>query len=132
MSKIHIEIVRPSGKKLDTLVDTVIVPGVDGDFEIMVNHTPFITKVRPGTLITNNEGKEEKYAIHDGFITVENNEIIIISETIESKNEIDISRAEAAKERAEKRLFGDKKDNVDFRRAEIALHRAIARINTIA
>ncbi len=132
MSNIHVEIVQPTGVKLDLMIDSIILPGIDGDFEVLADHTPFITKLRPGTLFIQKEDQEIKYAIHDGFVTVENNRIIVISDTVESSSEIDIKRAEAAKERAEKRLFSENKESVDFRRAEIALHRAIARINTIS
>jgi F-type H+-transporting ATPase subunit epsilon len=132
MSNIHVEIVQPTGVKLDLMIDSIILPGIDGDFEVLADHTPFITKLRPGTLVVHKEDQEIKYAIHDGFVTVENNRIIVISDTVESSSEIDIKRAEAAKERAEKRLFSENKESIDFRRAEIALHRAIARINTIS
>lgn len=132
MSNIHVEIVQPTGVKLDLMIDSIILPGIDGDFEVLADHTPFITKLRPGTLFIQKEDQEIKYAIHDGFVTVENNRIIVISDTVESSSEIDIKRAEAAKERAEKRLFSENKESIDFRRAEIALHRAIARINTIS
>lgn len=132
MSNIHVEIVQPTGVKLDIMIDSITLPGIDGDFEILADHTPFITKLRPGTLVIIKNEKEMKYAIHDGFVTVENNRIIIISDTVESSSEIDIKRAEAAKERAEKRLFSENKESIDFRRAEIALHRAIARISTIS
>ncbi len=128
MDKIHIEIIQPRGKKLDAMIDSVIIPGSEGDFEVLPDHTPFITKVRPGVLLITKEGQLVKFAIHDGFVTVEGNHIIIISERVETKNEIDLARAEAAKERAEKRIYSGDKD-IDYRRASIALHRAIARIH---
>lgn len=131
MDKIHIEIIQPSGKKLDSMIDSVIIPGSEGDFEVLPDHTPFITKIRPGTLFVQTDNKDFKFAIHDGFVTVENNHIIIITETIENDNEIDLDRAEAAKKRAESRLSSGSKD-IDFRRASVALHRALARINTIS
>ena len=81
--------------------------------------------VRPGTLITSNEVNVEKYAVPDGFITVKDNE------TIESKEEIVLSRTEATKDRTDKRLFGKKKDSIDFTHSGIALHRAIDRISTL-
>lgn len=131
MDKIHIEIIQPTGKKCDMKIDSVILPGIDGDFEVLRGHTPFITKLRPGTIELRDGKNETSFAIHNGFVTIENNSIIVITETIESKDEIDIKRAEEAKTRAEMRISG-KHGEVDYRRAEIALQKAIARINTVS
>ncbi|MCB5249726.1 MAG: F0F1 ATP synthase subunit epsilon [Candidatus Cloacimonadales bacterium] len=131
MKKIHIELIMPEGKKIDEMVDSINVPGVDGDFEILPDHTPFITKIRPGTLCLNTNNKTTKYAIHDGFITVDKDKVIIISEIAESEKEIDLNRAKLSKERAEKRIFNSKDEDIDYRRAEVSLHKAVARINTI-
>jgi len=67
------------------------------------------------------------YAIHDGFVTVESDVVKIVCDVIEEEAEIDVDRAQDAKLRAEKRLQGEKSD-VDFRRAEFALKRAITRL----
>ncbi len=131
MKKIHIELIMPEGKKIDEMVDSINVPGVDGDFEILPDHTPFITKIRPGTLCLNTNNKTTKYAIHDGFITVDKDKVIIICEIAESDKEIDLNRAKLSKERAEKRIFNSKDEDIDYRRAEVSLHKAVARINTI-
>jgi len=131
MDKLHIEIIKPDCKKCDMQADSILVPGFEGDLEILTGHTPLVTKLRPGTVIITEGDTAEYYAIHNGFITIDNNSVIIITETIEAKDEIDIKRAEEAKERAEKRLTG-KLGDVDFRRAEGALKKAIARINTVS
>jgi F-type H+-transporting ATPase subunit epsilon len=70
------------------------------------------------------------YAMHDGFVTVENDKILVLSETCENRMEINLKRAQASKERAEKRLAELSNDDINYRRAEIALKRAISRINT--
>jgi F-type H+-transporting ATPase subunit epsilon len=133
MGKLHIQLIMPSEKILDDVVDSVILPGIEGDFEILDEHSPFITQLRPGTIKVIKEGEDEEplfFAIHDGFITVEDNEILVLSEDCERKDKIDLPRAEAAKERAEKRLADISNDKIDFRRAEAALKRAVSRINT--
>lgn len=131
MAQLHIQIVMPNDKKLDDLVDQVILPGVEGDFEVLDGHTPFITKLRSGILKVFKKGKAEFFAMHDGFVTIEDNSILILSESCENKTEINLDRAIAAKDRAEKRMANTSDIDTDFRRAESALKRALARIDTI-
>ena len=127
MSKIHIKVIQPTQIRIDKKYDHIIVPGVDGDFGISFDHTPFITKIRTGVLqLFQNENCEE-YAIHDGFVTVENNIVTIVCDTIEKKDEIDIARAKASRGRAEERLKSSK-ENINFRRAEASLKKALVRL----
>ncbi len=130
MPKIRISIIQPTQTKIDNEYDHVIVPGVDGDFGVSAEHTPFITKLRPG-IISLYTGKDiDKYAVHDGFCTVENDHLKIVCETCEHSSEINLKRAEDAKLRAEKRIKKQvKEEETDFRRAENALKRAIARMS---
>ncbi len=127
MDKLHLEVIQPSKIRISSDFDHIIIPGVDGDFGIDINHTPFITKIRPGILQLYKGSQIEKYAIHDGFITVENNMIRIICEIIEKANEINVKRANSSKERAEKRLKSSAED-INFRRAEVSLKRALVRL----
>lgn len=127
MGNIKIEVLQPHQTKIKDHYDHVIVPGIEGDFGVAEEHTPFITKVRPGMLKLFKGSEEERYAIHDGFVTVENNVVRIVCEVIEKDDEIDISRAQAAKERAEKRLKSSEGE-IDYRRAEIALKKALVRL----
>ena len=127
MSKIHIKVIQPTQIRIDAEYDHIIVPGVDGDFGISFDHTPFITKIRTGVLQLFQIENCEEYAIHDGFVTVENNVVKIVCDTIERKDEIDIERAKASKERAEERLKSSK-ENINFRRAEASLKKALVRL----
>jgi len=131
MPDIRIQIVKPNIKKLDTMIDSAILPGVEGDFEVLPGHAPIITKLRPGVLRYTIGTDHDYVAIHEGFVTVEDNTILVLTEACEKRDEIDVLRAESAKERAEKRIANKgSEQNVDFRRAEVALQRAIARIST--
>ncbi len=127
MAKLHLQVLQPVQKKIDAEFDHIIVPGVDGDFGIYEGHTAFITQIRSGVLQLFNDASIEKYSIHDGFVTVENNQVNIVCEIIEKYSEIDESRANEAKDRAEKRLKNSE-ENIDFRRAEASLKRALSRL----
>jgi len=132
MANLRIQIIMPDKTKLDDLFDLVTLPGADGDFEIQEGHAPFITKLRSGIMRIEKKGMSEYYALHDGFISVENNHVIILSETCESKAEINLDRAMSAKERAEKRMASKAiESDIDFRRAEQALKKALTRIVAI-
>jgi len=128
MAKLKLEIIQPVKEKITGEYDHIIIPGADGDFGIMMNHTPFITKIRPGILQLFVGDKSEKFAIHDGFVTIDNDVVKIVCSILERENEIDVKRAEAAKVRAEKRLKSNQKD-IDFRRAEYALKKSLVRLN---
>ena len=127
MAELTLKIIKPDKIYIEDEFDHIILPGVEGDIEILPSHAPYITQIRPGILVTYKGGEKTEYAIHDGFVTLENNKITIVTDRIESQQEIDVERAEKAKERAEKRLK-DNKTEIDYRRAELALRRAMARL----
>ncbi len=127
MASLHLKIIKPEKIFLDDEFDQLIIPGIEGDFGVLPGHTPFITKIRPGLLSVFKGSQRTEYAIHEGFVTVENDEVTIVTEVIETPEQIDIKRAEEAKKRAEERLKSNKSD-IDYRRAELALKRAFARL----
>ena len=131
---LRLKIIQPTRTVIDTECEHVIIPGVAGDFGVSQEHTPFMTKIRPGTLIIyydDKKKKKETMAIHDGFVTIEKNTVRIVCEIIETQKEIDKARAEKSKKRAEERMSSS--DPVtDYRRAESSLKRALARIQTIS
>jgi F-type H+-transporting ATPase subunit epsilon len=119
----------PESKKLDDMVDSVVLPGVEGDFEVLPEHTPVITKLRSGIIRVHKSSHVDFFALHDGFVTVENDNVLILSENCEHKDEVNLQRAEKAKERAEKRVACASMEELDYRRAEAALRRALTRIH---
>ena len=127
MERIKIKIIQPQKIVLETECDNVIIPGKDGDFGVYTGHTPFISVIRPGIMEIYNDQEVNKFAIHDGYVTVENDLITILCEIIEKAEDIDKNRAEAARKRAEERIKSNK-DETDFRRAEMALKKSMARI----
>ncbi len=129
---VKVKVILPSGIKIDVECDSITIPGVDGDFAVLEGHTPFITKIRPGVLSIDNHKNTIEYAIHDGFVTVEDDSVTIVSERLESSDEIDKNRAEEAMKRAKERLTQTNNSEIDFRRAEFALKRALTRIRTIS
>lgn len=103
---------------------------VEGEVGIYKNHIPMTMIIKPGILCITNGEEEKIAALHAGFVEVLPEKITILAEIIEWPDEIDLERAEAAKERAEKRLR-EKNPKTDMVRAEIALQKSIARISAI-
>jgi len=127
MATVNLKIIKPDRIYIEEDFEHVIIPGVEGDIDILPAHAPYITQIRPGIISVFQNGEKKEYSIHDGFVTVENDKIVIVTDKIESPDEIDVERAEKAKQRAEERLKATKSD-IDYRRAELALRRALARI----
>jgi F-type H+-transporting ATPase subunit epsilon len=128
--QIRLEVVTPSGAKVNEDVDIVNAPGYGGDFGVLANHAPFLSTIKIGTLTYENGKKRESLMISGGFCEVSNNKITFLVESAEVGSEIDVERAMRAKERAEKRLAqaAQQTDNFNRRRAEISLQRAVARL----
>ncbi|MBD5546452.1 MAG: ATP synthase F1 subunit epsilon [Lachnospiraceae bacterium] len=102
----------------------------EGEIGIYKKHVPMTVIVSPGILtITEAEGTKEA-ALHAGFAEILQDEVVILAEIVEWPDEIDVNRAQAAKERAEERLRS-KTPETDILRAETALQRALARIHVI-
>ena len=130
MDKVHLDIFQPQKIRLQDDFDHVIVPGIEGDFGISSGHTPFITMLRPGVITVYEGNKTHNFAVHNGFVTVEKDTVVITCQTIEAEQEIDTQRAKKAKQRAEKRLkSSSNRSEIDFRRAELALKRSLVRLS---
>jgi len=127
--KLRLKIINPQKVAYNKEVDEIVLPGKEGDFGVLYGHTPFLTSIRPGTILIRVGNDYDYFSIHNGFAEIDFDKVNIVTETIEHSSDIDKERAEQARKRAERRL--KEKGNIDFRRAEAALHRAIARIKTI-
>jgi F-type H+-transporting ATPase subunit epsilon len=127
MSLIHVRIVTPLGlyKEFDTPYLNFQTTG--GDRGILPNHMPLVASLKIGRMSSEEDGKRNLYAVSGGLFYFRNNVAEILTDSIENKDEIDINRANAAKERAESRLAMID-GNVDVRRAQLALSRAMNRI----
>lgn len=125
-TKLRLEIVSPDRLLLSEEVDEVTIPGSEGYLGILPGHLPLLTIIGIGILSYHKGSQKFSFAISRGFAEVLPDRVIIMADSIERPEEIDLARARAAKDRAEKRLHS--KDIVDVNRAMGALLRAISRI----
>jgi F-type H+-transporting ATPase subunit epsilon len=126
---IQLIVVTPERQLLRESVVEVTVPGLDGQLGILPGHAPLMTELGIGELSyrTSTSSQPVVLAVISGFAEVLPERVTVLAETAERAEEIDLARAEEAKARAEKRLAaGD--SNIDWDRANIALQRAVIRI----
>ena len=125
--KINLEVITPEKLALREVVDEVVVPGLGGELGILPDHTPMISQLQTGVL-TYRQGTEKKVMhVSGGFVEVLPDRVAVMSDVAERPEEIDLQRAQRARERAEKRLTSNNPD-IDFRRAELKLQRAAIRM----
>ncbi len=128
MNKVKLQIITPEKNFFEDDVQLVVVKGVEGSMGIMYDHEPFVTPLGIGPIKILSDNKIRHAAVSQGYVEVMEEKIVILADTAEWPEDIDISRAEEAKKRAEKRL--EKKENhMELLKAEIALKKAINRIN---
>jgi F-type H+-transporting ATPase subunit epsilon len=125
--KILLEIVTPERKVLSEMVDIVVAPGEEGEFGVLPNHIPFLTKLKVGELRFRTGANTRYVAVMGGFAEVLPDQVTVLATAAEEAAEIDVIRAKAARERAERRIK-DSKDRLEFARAQAALQRSLARL----
>jgi F-type H+-transporting ATPase subunit epsilon len=124
----HLEIVTPKRIVFKGEVTSFSAPGVEGGFQVLHNHAPLLASLKIGRVkLSVAEGNEFHYAISGGFVEVRENNVILLAETAERTDEIDVERVKAARDRALKRL-AEKYPNTDIERAKLALFRALNRL----
>ncbi len=120
-------IVTPSSMAFEGEVRSVLAPGSDGYFEVLIGHVPMLTSLRPGILTIRNDDGRKRYTVSGGFVEVLRTQMTVLAETIEEVSAIDVDRARQAEERARQRLESSD-DSVDIERAKTSLNRALNRI----
>ena len=124
----HANVVTPDGTVYEGQAEMVIAQTTEGELGILPNHLPLVVPLTVGSVRIKANSKVEHIAVSGGFMEVRRDEVNILAESAELPSDIDVARARAAKERAERRLAQAKKENSDFKRAELALKRAINRL----
>ena len=128
MDKIRLDIVTAERSVYSDDVDEVIAPGIEGQLGILPHHTPLMTMLQPGELIAKKGGEEFSLVVSGGFMEVRPDRVIVLADSAERADEIDITRAEEAKRRAQQRLSERYVPEVDSARAEAALRRSLIRL----
>lgn len=122
-----VKIITPTGLYLERECEAVHTTTVEGEMTLLSHHIPIVAMLKTSKLSLKFNGEYKHYALAGGMLHLHDDHINILTDAIEGETEIDLKRAQAAKERAEKRLA--KQDaNTNIKRAEVALAKAINRI----
>jgi F-type H+-transporting ATPase subunit epsilon len=129
MDQLRCEIVTAERTVFQGHVDLVLAPSVSGQVGILPNHAPLMTALSYGELILRREGLPDEFiAIGGGFMEVGPGHVIVLADSAERAEEIDLARAEEARHRAEETMAQKRREDVDFARAEAALRRSVIRL----
>jgi F-type H+-transporting ATPase subunit epsilon len=128
-TEIHLEIVTPDRQVARDSVTAVTVPGKEGEMGILPGHAPLLSLLKVGELSYIHGNTKHYLAINWGFVEVLPDRVIILAQTAERPEDIDVDRARKAKERAEERLAKVSDSEIDMERARVALERSILRIH---
>jgi F-type H+-transporting ATPase subunit epsilon len=129
MNTVLVEVVTPERVVYSGDARIVVAKGVEGDLGILPNHLPLVTPLKIAPVqIKKVDGSEEFIAVSGGFLEVRKEKITILAQSAELPEDIDVNRAQAAKERAERRIAESGKEAADFKRAQLSLQRAMARL----
>jgi F-type H+-transporting ATPase subunit epsilon len=125
---IELQIVTPEKLAYDEEVDSVVVPGADGELGILPHHAPLLANLGIGELRIRKGGAEESFAIAGGFVQVRPDKVVVMAETADMASDIDLERAQAARRAAEQALESGFHEGADLASARAALQRALLRI----
>ncbi|PIE81812.1 MAG: ATP synthase F1 subunit epsilon [Chloroflexi bacterium] len=127
---IKVEIVTQERTVYEGHVDSVNLPGSEGRLGILPNHSPLLTTLLYGEVIVSKDGQEDYYAVGGGFAEVQPEKVIILADSVEHSDEIDLERAQRARTRAKKMMEeGVPEDMERFTQIQASLQRAQVRIN---
>lgn len=130
--KITLELVTPYRKVLTEEVDEITASGSLGEFGVLPGHAPFLTSLRIGELAYKKDGAAHHLALNWGYLEIKDDKAIVLVETAERADEIDLERAKAALGRAEEALKKLPAEDKDYRVMEAALERASIRMQVAA
>ena len=127
-NKFKVEIITPDRVFFTGEADMIEFNTGDGQIGVYKNHIPLTTVLEPGVVVIHNDDQQKVAAVHAGFAEILGEKVTLLAELAEWPDEIDVNRAEAAKQRAEDRIAA-KSENLDLKRAEYALHKALTRLD---
>lgn len=127
MKTLTVSVVTPDGPVLNKEYEMVSCRAEDGELGILPGHIPLVAPLDIGAVRLKRGNDTELLAVSGGFLEVLPDKVTILAQSAETPDQIDVERAERARERAEQRLQS-KRDDIDFKRAELSLKRAMNRL----
>jgi F-type H+-transporting ATPase subunit epsilon len=123
-----LEIVTPEKLAYSDTVDSVVLPGSEGELGVLPHHAPLVAMLGVGELRIRKGGAEESFAIAGGFLQVRPDKVVVMAETADMASEIDLEKAQEARREAERALETGYTEGADLSAARAALQQALLRI----
>lgn len=130
MKTLSISVVTPDGIVLEDDFEMIVCESESGELGILPGHIPLITPLTISALRLKQANDTERVAVNGGLLEVNQDKVTILAQSAEKPTDINVERAQDAKTRAEG-LLQSKQDHVDFHRAELALKRAMNRLDIV-
>jgi len=127
-STIRLELVTPERLLLSEEVDEVVLPGYEGEFGVLPGHTQFLAILNIGVMWYRMGSAIKKIALGGGFSEVTHERVVVMADSAERADEIDVGRAQRARDRAETRLKELSMDDDTYAKVHAALQRALVRM----
>ena len=126
--QLQLEVVTPERRVLSESVNSVTVPGRNGEMQILPGHAALISELQTGVLAYNQDGTTFQLHVSGGFIEVNSDRVSVLAEIAERPDEIDAARARLAREHTEKQLSSWSGTEEDFEKARVKLEKSIVRL----
>ena len=125
---LQLEIVTPERLAYSDTVDSVQLPGSEGELGVLPHHAPLVSTLGVGELRIRKGGAEESFAIVGGFLQVRPDRVVVMAETADLASDIDLEKAQEARREAERALESGYHEGADLSAARAALQQALLRI----
>ena len=123
---LRLEIVTPDAKTFSDDVDSVVIPGIEGEMGILPLHVPLMTQLQPGELRVMKGGVETRLAVGEGFVEISGAKVSILTDMAVRESDIDEAAAEEAIRRAETAMSGKKLSDEEYATTSASLQRSLA------
>ena len=123
---VRLEIVTPEAKSFSDDVDSVVIPGVEGELGVLPLHAPLMTLLEPGELRVMKNGEEARLAVGEGFVEITQEKIAVLTDMAVKESDIDESAAEEAIRRAEESMRSERMSDEEQATTKAALMRSLA------
>jgi F-type H+-transporting ATPase subunit epsilon len=128
MATLRLEIVTPEEKTYSDDVDSVVIPGIEGELGILPQHVPLMTQLLPGELRVMKDGHELRLAVGEGFVEITQEKVAVLTDMAVKEADIDETAVEAAIKRAEEAMKGQHISDEQYAATQAVIQKSLAQL----
>lgn len=130
MAKLQIQVITQEQLLTEMAAESITLPASEGEITVLPGHLPLFSKLKPGNVIIRDDAESHVLAVWGGFVDIAADRVVIMADTAVRAEEIDESKAEAARRKAEE-LMKKNLSKVEFLQAEASLRKALLELKTV-